>query len=343
MTLSSSVVIKTRLLASGNLCLTSSSQLQGSTTEVLVGGQTKIFGSSASIGSFGSDPVLRIDSANGCRLENGGVVQHNPCQGPPTNADRVWASTITSSPVLQSAPNPDWNGWYDRSSPGPTENCTGANRVGTPPTFDTDAIRNRNAPAANLTPSASYTCKTYLGTEKLGELSWDNASGAKRLTIHGTIFIDGNAQVTQAAEYTGQGTLYLSGSFYIGGSATMCAVRLSVGGECNFTTGAGQWEPNTKLFAVVTNGAGGFSGSVAADTTVNIDSSAQWQGAIYGGPYKARVQSSAKFAGPIIADEVILSSSVQSSPFGTIGTSPTGLPGNQTIYAKPDRLELFSG
>jgi hypothetical protein len=177
----------------------------------------------------------------------------------------------------------------------------------------------------------------------LGELSWNNSSGAKRLTIQGTVFIDGNAQVTQAAEYTGQGTLYLSGSFYIGGSARMCAVRVSVGGECNFTTGAGAWDPNTKLFTVVTNGAGGFSGQVAADTTVNIDSSAQWQGAIYGGPYKARIQSSAEFAGPVIADEVVLSSSIEAQSFGTISTVPTGMPGNDTIHARPDKLELFSG
>lgn len=340
MTLSSSVVIKTRLLASGNLCLTSSSQLQGSATEVLVGGQTKIFGSSASIGNFGSDPVARLDSTNGCRLDSSGVVQHNPCQGPPSNADHVWASTITSSPNLQAAPNPDWAGWFTRSSPGPTENCTGANRAGTPPTWDIDTIRNRNAPAANLTPNATYVCKTYLGTEQLGELSWDNST--KVLTVLGTMFIDGNAQVTQAGRYTGQATLYLSGSFYMGGSSKMCAVVVGgAGSDCNWTSGA--WDPNTRLLSVVTNGAGGFSGSVAADTTVNIDSSAMWQGAVYGGPYKARVQSSAKFAGPIIADEVVLSSSVQSSPFGFIGTAPTGLPGNDTVYARPDKLELFSG
>lgn len=342
MTLTSSVVIKTRLLASGNLCLTSSSQLAGPSTEVLVGGQTKIFGHSASIGNFGSDPVARLDSTNGCRLESSGVVQHNPCQGPPANADHVWASTITSSPALEPAPTPDWTRWYDRSSPGPTETCTGANRVGTPPTFDVDTVRNRNAPAANLTPAASYVCKTYLGGEQLGELSWNNST--KTLTVLGTIFIDGNAQVTQAGSYTGRATLYLSGSFYMGGSAKMCAVVVGgAGSDCNWTTESGAWDPNSRLLAIVTNGAGGFSGSVAADTTVNIDSSAMWQGAIYGGPYKARVQSSARFAGPIIADEVILSSSVQSAPFGIIGTSPTGLPGNSTIHARPDKLELFSG
>lgn len=342
MTLTSSVVIKTRLLASGNLCLTSSATLRGSSTEVLVGGQIKIFGSSASIGALGSDPVARVDSTNGCRYENSGVVQHNPCQGPPSNADRVWSSTITSTPALQPAPNPDWSGWYARSSPGPTETCTGSNRVGTPPTFDVDTIRNRNAPAANLTPAATYVCKTYLGSDQLGELSWNNST--KTLTILGTIFIDGNAQVTQAGSYTGQGTLYLSGSFYMGGSSKMCAVVVGgAGSDCYFGTGSGQWDPNTRLFTIVTGGAGGFGGNVAADTTVNIDSSAMWQGAIYGGPYKARVQSSAKFAGPLIADEVVLSSSVESSPFGHITTAPTGMPGNDTIQARPDKLELFSG
>jgi hypothetical protein len=262
--------------------------------------------------------------------------------GPPANADRVWATTISSSPALQPAPAPDWNYWYANASPGPTESCTGANRVGTPPTFDNDLVRNRSAPAADLTPSSSYTCRTYLGNELLGELSWNNST--KTLTVSGTLFIDGDAQVTQAGRYTGQATLYLSGSFYMGGSAKMCAVVVGgAGSDCNWTTGAGKWEPNTRLLAIVTNGAGGFGGNVAADTTVNIDSSAMWQGAIYGGPYKARVQSSAKVAGPLIADEVVLSSSVASFPFGLIGTAPTGLPGNDTIYALPDKLELFSG
>jgi hypothetical protein len=55
------------------------------------------------------------------------------------------------------------------------------------------------------------------------------------------------------------------------------------------------------------------------------------------------VESSARFAGPLIADEVALSSSIQTEPFTIISTAPTGMPGNATIQARPDKLELFSG
>jgi Tfp pilus assembly protein PilX len=330
MSLISSVNVETRLLVSGNLCVRDSSNITGSQTEVLVGGQTKIFGS-AYIGTSGAK-IGRIDSVNGCRYES--TTPHNPC----TTTDKVHAVTATSSPDLLAAPSPNWDYWYSKSAPGPIKTCTGANKTGTPPTFDNDTTRNRSAPAANLTPGASYGCKVYLGTELLGELSWNNST--KVLTVKGTIFIDGNLQATQAATYTGQATIYISGSFYMS-SGRVCAV--DGGSGCNFTTGSGGWDPNTKLLAIVTNGAGGFGGSVEGDTTVKLDSSVHWQGALYGGPYRARILSSVRFAGPVIADEVYVDSSLQTEPFSTIVTSPTGLPGNNAVYAAPDKLELFSG
>jgi Tfp pilus assembly protein PilX len=329
----SSVSIETRILVSGNLCVRDSSTIEGSATEVLVGGQVKLFGS-ASIGKNGSNAVGRVDATNGCRYESN--TPHSPC----TTADKVWAGTATNSPELQPAPIPNWDYWYANSSPGPTETCTGANKVGTPPTWDADTTRDRDAPRANLTPGASYTCRTYLGTNQLGELSWNNST--KILTVRGTIFIDGDVYVSQMAAYTGQATLYASGSFYLGGSSKMCAVRTGgAGSDCNYSSGA--WDPNTRLLTIVTNGAGGNGGLVPADTTVLIDSSSQWQGALYGGPYKAKLLSSIRFAGPVIADEVYVDSSIQTESFSTIVTSPTGMPGNSAIYALPDKLELFSG
>jgi Tfp pilus assembly protein PilX len=333
----SSVSIETRIIVAGNLCIKDSSTIEGSGTEVEVGGQVKLFGS-ASIGRNGSNAVAKVNAAGGCKYESGSL-------GTCNTSRKVWTSSTSSTPALQAAPSPDWNYWYSKAAPGPVTNCTGANRSGTPPTFDNDTSRNRSAPAANLTPSSSYTCKVYLGTDLLGEISWNNNSsgtGAKTLTVRGTIFIDGNVQITQASQYDGQATIYASGSFYMV-SGNMCAVRVSVGGDCNWTTGGGGWNPNDELLAIVTNGAGGFSGSVEADTTVKLDSSVKWQGAIYGGPYKARLLSSIRFAGPVIADEVYVDSSLQTEPFSTIVTSPTGLPGNTSLYAKPDKLELFSG
>jgi Tfp pilus assembly protein PilX len=333
----SSVAIETRVMVTGNLCVKDSSTIHGSNASVLVGGQLKTFGS-GTIGKGGSSPAALVDVAGGCRWETNPL--HSPCKGPSTPgaySDKVWATTIDTTPALESPPNPDWAYWYANASPGATENCTGANRSGPVPVFDNDLVQDRDAPRADLTPTSSYTCRTYLGTEVLGELSWNNST--KVLTVRGTIFIDGDVYVSQPAAYTGQATLYMAGSFYMSGSNSMCAVKS--GGGCNWSSGA--WDPNTRLLTVVAKGAGGNAGGVDADTSVRIDSSTQWQGAIYGGAYKVRLLSSIKYQGPVIADEVFTDSSLSTEPFSIIVSSPTGMPGNAPMYAKPDKLELFSG
>jgi hypothetical protein len=332
MWMDSSQDISTRVMVTGNLCMSSSAQLFGSTTELDVGGQLKIFGS-AHVGASGS-PIGRADVGS-CKYESNAV--HSPCG----SADKVWASTITSTPVLEPTPSPDWNGWYKKASPGPYHPCETSS--GTPPTFDNDqgtaydpTRRNRSVSGSfNLTGSSSYTCRTTLNGQVFGELSWNNST--KVLTTKGTVFIDGNASITQTGSYTGQGTLYLSGSMLISGR--MCAV-LS-GSNCNFANGA--WDPNTKLFTIVANGTGGQL-DVDSTESINLISSSAWQGALYGGAGgKVRVESSSQFAGPIIADEVDLESSIDASYFGTIGTAPTGMPGNTTVNAQPDKPQLFSG
>jgi Tfp pilus assembly protein PilX len=336
MDIRSSISIETRLLATGNLCVRDSATVEGASTEVEVGGMLKIFGS-ASIGKNGSNPAGEVNAAGNCRYESGSV-------GTCNSSRKVWTNATSTTPTLQTAPNPDWTYWYSNASPGPVKTCTGANRVGAVPTFDNDANpNNRSAGVIDLTPSSSYTCRTYIGPELLGELSWDNDSGDKRLTVRGTIYFDGDVRITQQAEYNGQAAIYANGSFWLGGSAKMCAVRTGgAGSDCNFAPSGG-WDPNNELLSIVTRGAGGNTGNVEADTTVKLDSSVHWQGAIYGGPYKAKLLSSVRIAGPVIADEVYVESSLQTEPFTTITTSPTGLPGNSTIWAKPDKLELFSG
>jgi Tfp pilus assembly protein PilX len=333
MSLQSSEDISTRVMVAGNLCMSSSSQLHGASTELDVGGQLKVFGS-AHVGSSGS-PIARADVTGGCRYETNPV--HSPCG----SADKVWASTITSSAQLEPVPTPDLAGWYTKASPGPYKPCTTIS--GTPPTFDNDqggtpdpTKRNRSVPGSyDLTKSGSYTCRTMLGTEVLGELSWNDTTNV--LTVKGTMFIDGNAKITQSARYTGQATIYLSGSLVITGR--MCAVQSA--DKCNFSTGA--WNPNTTLLTIVANGAGGQADALS-DTSIALVSSSQWQGALYGGAgAKVEIKSSSEFAGPIIADEVALESSIDAQGFGTITTGPSGMPGNSTVNAYPDKPQLFAG
>lgn len=338
MTMDSSIDISTRVMVAGDLCMQSSSQLSGSTTQLLVGGQVKTF-SSAHVGASGS-PIDRADVAAGCKYESNAT--HNPC----ITDDKVWATTVTSAPELEAAPTPDLNGWYKKASPGPYHPCEVTS--GTPPVFDNDqgasydpTRRNRSVSTDfDLTKSSSYTCRTTLNGQTFGELSWNNST--KVLTVAGTIFIDGDVYVSQAGRYTGQGTLYLSGSYKMDGSVKMCgAVTGGAGSDCNYTSGA--WSPNSALFTVVAVGGGGQSG-VLSDVSVVLNSSAQWQGAMYGGAgTKIYVDGSARFAGPLISDEVDLNSSIQAEGFGLITTAPSGMPGNTTVNAQPDKPQLFSG
>jgi hypothetical protein len=333
MSLQSSEDISSRVMVAGNLCMSSSSQLHGSSTELDVGGQLKIVGS-AHVGSSGS-PIGRADVSGGCKYES------NPLHSLCGSADKVWASTITSSAQLEAIPNPDLNGWYQKASPGPYKPCTTIS--GTPPTFDNDqgatydpAKRNRSVTGSyDLTKTGSYTCRTMLGSEILGELSWNDSTNV--LTVKGTIFIDGNAKITQSARYAGQATIYLSGSLVVTGR--MCAVLSA--DKCNFTSGA--WNPNTALLTIVANGGGGQA-DASSGTAIALVSSSMWQGALYGGAgLKVEVKSSSEFAGPIIADEVALESSIDVEPFGLITTVPSGMPGNSSVNAYPDKPQLFAG
>jgi hypothetical protein len=341
MTISSSARVDTRLMAAGNLCVTSSAGITGG--DVLVGGQINLTGNNSFIGTS-SVPVNRVDAVNGCKAGSGSL--HDPCQGPPGNADRVWANTITESPELEPAPPVDLDAWYKKASPGPYHPCQTSS--GTPPVFDNDqgstpdvTKRNRSVVTSfNLTPTSSYTCQTTLGGSTFGELSWNNTT--KVLTVKGTIFIDGDAKLTQSGSYTGLATIYLSGSFRFEGGPRFCAAVSASPPACNFTAAA--WDPDTRLLTIVANGANGQSGVPAGVSMVMSGTDGNWQGALYGGPNKISIENSFEFGGPIIADEVMVTGSVKSQPFAMFGdTTPSGMPGNKTVTAQPDKPQLFSG
>jgi hypothetical protein len=337
MTFNSSAQLSTRVLVSGNLCLRSSSKMVDG--ELLVQGLVNVL-DSATVGAAGA-PIDRVDAAGGCKLGTSGAV-HIPCQGPPGNADRVWADTITTTPQMQPVPALELDKWYLNANPGPYYPCQTVS--GTPPVFENNAVdrsapnasnRNRSVnPRFNLTPVASYTCRTGIG-----EISWDYPSGT--LTVKGNIFIDGDAYITRSLVYNGQANLYLSGSFLLDGSNKVCAVAVGAAGtDCNFAAGA--WNPNDELLTVVAGGDGGQSGVNAGESIV-VTSSTQFQGALYGGPHKIRVESSLSIAGPMIADEVMINSSIQMHGFSTIAEVISGMPGSSTVYAQPKKPELFSG
>src|SRR4051794_4681328 len=109
--------------------------------------------------------------------------------------------------------------------------------------------------AINLTPlGVSYSCKS-----RAGELSWDNS--AKKLTVRGTVFIDGSATITSPpsaqATDSGQGSIFLTGTFMMK-NALMCVKTTGSGNNTHCDTSAGAWDPNIGALIIVADGDGGY-------------------------------------------------------------------------------------
>lgn len=164
-----------------------------------------------------------------------------------------------------------------------------------------------------------------------GELSWNATT--KTLTTIGTIFIDGSAKVSNSAAntYNGQGTLYLSGTYYQNG--TLCAA--SAGTSCDVNN----WNPNADLFTIVANGNGG---QVNPGDSIQVFNGMQFQGGLYG-TNAVELGNNVSVDGPIVGSQIILSNNLTTNNFPTISTVPVGMPSNPAVYAQPNPPQSFSG
>ena len=314
-TVQQSVTVASPFYVNGNLCLGNTATIAAG--PLVVHGWLWNQNKQNAVGSA-SAPISDAHIANGCKYQNGAL--DSPCKGAP---DNVFAKTLDASPTSVEAPTVYWDTWYRNASPGPYFHCTTAS--GIVPLFDTSPTpdgRNGtyNLAPFNLTPGSSYSCKTAGG-----ELSWD--ANAKKLTLSGTIFIDGSAYISNGAvnTYTGQATLYLSGTFLMKNSK-LCAGLAPGGSACDTTN----WNPNTALLAVVTNGSGGQVNSWDGAQFV----SSYFQGAVYA-TASIDTDTTSAVDGPMCGDQVNLGQSVTTS-FPTITTVPVGMPSNPTVYAQPD-------
>ena len=159
-----------------------------------------------SIGVSGTN-VLQAHIAGDCTYHT--QAAHTPC----TATDKVYASTITTSPSGLSKPQIDMAFWYVNAKPGPRQACT--TTVGTPPVWDNDSTYNLSLPVddtwSEVTPTnRSYTCQVHDAQNNLlGELSWNHSTHV--LKIFGTIFLDGDFRFDdngQIAHYQGRGIIY---------------------------------------------------------------------------------------------------------------------------------------
>ena len=200
--------------------------------------------------------------------------------------------------------------WYSFASPGPRFACTTSS--GTVPVFDTDTTRNNTTPVQDLTPlNRSYSCTT-----QGGRISWNNTT--QKLTINGTVFIDGSAMISAGAgTYDGVGTIVLSGIFSMDNQTQMCAI------SCDANPVTSTWNPNTKALIIVAAGADGSS----PPNSINMKKAA-FEGGLIGYNNIPVTVSGSNVIGPVISvtsDVTIRNSS--GAAFPPINFAPSGTGG----------------
>ena len=343
------------LYVQGNLCVSNSTAI---TNELHVWG-TAALNSPASIGQKQGNTIT-YDTA-GVHIKNGcGTSSSGPFTLACGDAQRVWANPFDNSPRTLTAPNVtnSAQGWYKAASPGPYFPCktstgTPSNTGNWATAFDGDqgstpdaSHMNRSVPGAfNLTPASAYSCKTTWG-----ELSYDpsqtlNGVTLPTLTIHGTVFIDGNARIAPSNKplirVVGVGTIYVSGSMVISGT-NVCAAYS--GNNCDWAKpGAGHWNVSQNFLAIVAGVVGGGGQSETTDSTISISlNSCGFQGELTAAS-KTEVSTASSTQGPLVQRSMILRNSLRTYQFGTLTDVPTATPDNQITSVKVSAATGFSG
>jgi hypothetical protein len=296
------------------------------TANVAVGGMTTV--SQGKFGESGSGKrVSEAHLAGGCAGKATCGWDADQIFVEPTKRDQIMPPTPAAVQALRANPTNwiNWSYWYQGASPGPMWNCDAP--TAQTPVFDTDGVPNNNAPTFDLT-GQDYTCKTLAG-----ELSWD--SSTKKLTVKGTIFIDGSAIATnREATYEGEGTIYLSGTYVHDTHARLCAVRCETSDGWEPQDGWDPAKPETSMLVIVANGSSGGK-------SIEVKS-ADFQGALIG-TYGVTVETQSNVVGPLVS----VTGSVSPGQGGTflfppVSFAPTGTPGNPqspSIVLEPREFE----
>jgi hypothetical protein len=343
MTLGNSVAVGSPLYVNGNLCFINQASIVSG--GLFVRGSLTFEQSSGKAVGTAAAPINDAHIAKGCKYKT--QAARNPCvYGAPSAGDNVFALTLDSNAGAVEPPSVLWDDWYLNASPGPYYPCLAPQSgEAANPTWSFDPVvaagsasdatkltyKNNNAGLINLTPTTSYSCKTFAG-----ELSWNATT--RVLTLRGTMFIDGSVKIDNGLtnSYVGQGVIYMSGTLLIKNSK-LCG-KLD-GSSCT-TSG---WDPNVNLITFVANGTGS-TGAPDSQVPTGIGAqvvSSHSQSAIYA-THTIEVGTTSLVDGPLDGFTVILGQTSNSSfpPFTIV---PSGMPGNESVYAVAGNPELFSG
>jgi Tfp pilus assembly protein PilX len=260
----------------GNLTLSSTAAIVAPATLVVAGNLT-LNQTQNTVGvNTVNGKVSEAHVVGTCTYSNN--APHTPCTANSATTN-VWAQTFDNSLPNPPLPNPamtasDWQARYGLASPTATS-CTS---TGTSPgTFESagNTQLDNSAGTFNLTPTGS----TYSCTAGSGSISWNGST----LTVNGTVFIDGNLQITTPnntpRSYAGVGNIFASGTVTFQTNSALCATIS--GNTCD--TQAGHWDPSTAMLIIasynnVTVKGAAFQGGLYGQTGISIQTSSNVQG-----------------------------------------------------------------
>jgi hypothetical protein len=242
-----------------------------------------------SIGLSGT-PVAQADIGGTCKYDV--QVAHTPC----TSADKVYASTITTTPQTAAKPSIDLAYWYQNAMPGPKHNCTTGSFPGG---FDNDTVMNNSRTGTGeMTPaSSSYTCQVRNAQSVLvGEISWNHVTHV--LKVLGTIYVDGDFRFDDdgaLTNYQGRGIIYATGDLEF--DERVCA---GGDGTNDCWSNPTNWDPSQNLLILLTGGNSEFDqgGSTPLQPSA-------FQGGVYA-VGDCTVHEAFRLSGPILCDEILI-------------------------------------
>jgi len=320
------IIVDVPVYVVGNFCLSGqNASVQevtgGQAIDMQVGGKVVLSGSGSKVGADSSHPITSGVVVGGCTT----VSVSSGTQPCSPSSFNYWVSTPDTfiqndAPTLSAS---DMATNYAAFDPGPKHPC----QAGTNPAplaasvFDNDTASNLSNEPNNsgstfeLTPNSSYSCISQSGSGT-GQLTWDNST--KRLTVNGSIFIDGSMTISQSATYTGTAVIELAGTFTINGnSTTLCAT----GPPCDFTS----WQGSGAAKSMLT-----IAPLIANATAITFTNNSQtFQGSLWTQPSSAMtfVKNGVSVQGPISVgkfDSTFNNASIK--PLPVITNMPVGAP-----------------
>ncbi|MDH3225718.1 MAG: hypothetical protein OEM67_01325 [Thermoleophilia bacterium] len=284
------VEIPTSVTSRGDICLNNLGSIKKSTTgnpvTVRTGDDIFINHAQSKIGDNQAiDRVQLVAVAGKCKFKT------SPATTPCGENDGVFTEEFSPSPSSLFKPQVDHQYWYDNAKPGPNHNCTTGSFPGG---FDNDGVMNGSrSGSGEITPkNSSYSCKVVEDGETVGEISWNHNSNI--LTIHGTIFIDGDMRFDDDGDlvnYQGRATIYAGDDLEF--DELVCA---GGDGSRNCRNDMDNWDPEQNMMILISQGWSEY------DQGGNL-APAAFQGVVYAEEF-CLIHQDIYVSGPMICDEI---------------------------------------